>query len=114
MKTNIQDIEPTLEKVKKLRPKLYEMQANNHNGEKTIGFIAQEVKALFAELVFINENSKLDKKGIENVHAVSYAGFGVIAIKAIQEQQEQIEANKKEIYELKLSVQRLEKLLLNK
>ena len=55
------------------------------NHEETIGFIAQEVKTLFPDLVFTNKNSRLEKKGIENVYAVSYAEFGVIAIKAIQE-----------------------------
>lgn len=99
LKTNIEAMPPTLDRLLQLQPKVYEMKANNPRHEKTIGFIAQEVKPLFPELVFVNENA--DKPGMENLHAVSYSGFGVLTVKAIQEQQVQIEALKKEIDLLK-------------
>jgi hypothetical protein len=49
-----------------------------------IGFIAQEVEPIFPELVTPPTN---DGKR-ETPYMMNYAGFGVLAIKAIQEQQE--------------------------
>ena len=40
-------------------------------------------------------------KGIADLHTLSYSGFGVIAVKAIQEQQIMIEALQEEIADLK-------------
>lgn len=99
LKKNIQDLPSLLDKVMQLRPVIYEMRKNNPENNKTIGFIAQEVKPLFPELVFANENRRAD--GIEDIHALSYSGFGVIAIKAIQEQQKQLTEMRKEIDLLK-------------
>jgi hypothetical protein len=99
LKTNVQDLPVLLNKVMQLRPVIYEMKKNNPEKNKTIGFIAQEVKLLFPELVFTNENRGAD--GMGNIHALSYSGFGVIAIKAIQEQQQQLTDMKKEIDLLK-------------
>ena len=94
----------------KLQPRVYEMKANNPHREKTFGFIAQEVKPLFPELVFVNENGQSDGKGMGNLHALSYSGFGIIAIKAIQEQQQQISDLRKEMKELKQQNEMLMKL----
>ncbi len=99
LKASIEPIPPTLEKLLQLQPKMYELKANNPRHEKTIGFVAQEVKPLFPELVVVNENLPLP--GMENLHAVNYAGFSVLAVKAIQEQQVQIDTLKKEVDLLK-------------
>ncbi|HAI20089.1 MAG TPA: hypothetical protein DCM10_20015, partial [Xanthomarina gelatinilytica] len=58
-----------------------------------IGFIAQEVKSLFPELVHFSEADEL--------YGIDYAGFSVVAIKAIQEQQHEIEDLKVQVNELK-------------
>lgn len=65
------------------------------------GFIAQEVEKLFPETV-VERNGK---------KAIYYNHFGVIAVKAIQEQQEQIEELRGQVEELRGQVERLEKTL---
>ncbi len=96
LKTNIEDIPSTLEKVLKLKPKVYEMIANNSRHEKSIGFIAQQVNKVFPELVSINESITSGGETLKNVYGLNYNGFGVIAIKAIQEQQQEIEMLQKQ------------------
>jgi hypothetical protein len=113
LKTNIEDLPPTLEKVMQLQPRVYEMKINNPQHEKTLGFIAQEVKPLFPELVVVNENSRSDGKSIENLNALSYSGFGIIAIKAIQEQQKIIEKQQTQIDELKKQLENIERKIIN-
>ncbi len=109
LKDNIETMPPTLTKLLQLQPKIFEYKMNNSRHEKSYGFIAQEVKELFPELVFVNPNP--DPKGIENPHAMSYAGIGVVAVRAIQEQQAQIEKLKKQNDELKNKFEALEKKL---
>lgn len=99
LKTNIEEMPPVLSKLLKLQPKIYEMKANNIHHEKTIGFVAQEVKPLFPELVFVSKNE--GTPGMEDLHAISYSGFGVLAVKGLQEQQVQIDELKKEVNLLK-------------
>jgi hypothetical protein len=102
LKTNITPLSSTLIKLLALNPVSYEMKANNSQHERSIGFIAQEVKELFPELVATNANT--DKPGMENLNALNYAGLSVVAIKAIQEQQKIIANQQKQIDELKTAV----------
>jgi hypothetical protein len=90
LKKNIQKLPSLLDKVMQLEPVAYEMKAHNPGEQKSLGFIAQEVKSLFPELVTVLKDSATGYKGIDEVHALNYSGFGVLAIKAIQEQQQQI------------------------
>jgi len=70
------------------------------------GFMAQDVKQLFPELVFGgSDNPKQD------FLTLNYAGFSVIAIKAIQEQQQQIESLKQQNEALNRRLERLENLV---
>ena len=111
LKTNIEVMPPTLAKMLQLQPKIFEFSNNNNRHEKTYGFIAQEVKELFPELVFVNENP--DPKGVPDPHAMSYSGIGVIAVRAIQEQQSQIKNLQIENEELKRKFAELEKKILS-
>lgn len=89
-KRNITDLrDGLLSRVLQLSPKYYQYAAFSDDEGNTInsdrfhyGFIAQEVEPLFPELVF---------KGADNPAqdfvTMNYSGFGVLAIKAIQEQQ---------------------------
>lgn len=88
LKQNIEDMKPILEKILKLQPSRYELKANNHGHEKSIGFIAQQVNGLFPELV--TTVSGKNDNGMTDMLGINYSGFGVIAIKAIQEQQKLI------------------------
>jgi hypothetical protein len=58
----------------------------NHNADdatKTRGFIAQEVQEVFPDLVYTEDGDRL---------GIAPSDFGILSIKAIQEQQAQIEA----------------------
>lgn len=80
LKQNIQPLENTLEKVKLLQPKSYTFKADKTNA-KQLGFIAQEVAEVFPELV--KKSPVGDTQ--EELYTLNYAGFGVVAVAAIQE-----------------------------
>ena len=102
-----------LNRIMKLRPATYRLLHTEKSGNKNIGFIAQEVQKYFPELVY-----QEDENDFLSLH---YPDFGVIAIKAIQEQQIQIKLqdveNKKqtsEIEDLKKQIQELKELIQSK
>ncbi len=72
--------------------------------EKTLGFMAQDAQKLFPELVHYSE--------ADNLYGINYAGFSVIAIKAIQEQQQVIEQQQNTIEDLQKRLEILEKIIL--
>ncbi|MCD4729498.1 MAG: tail fiber domain-containing protein [Bacteroidales bacterium] len=90
LKTDITPFSPVLEKVKQLQPCHYRFKDDMSGGNKSIGLIAQEVEPLFPEVVH-------EKDGIK---AINYDAFAVIAIQAIKEQQEIIEALQSRLEEL--------------
>lgn len=82
LKEEIAPLNRVSEKLMKLNASDYyykESRARAKN--KSIGFIAQEVEKIFSELVFEDD---------QGYKLMNYSGFGVIAIKALQEQQEEI------------------------
>ncbi len=89
LKKNIKIMSGVLDKVLQLKPSTYQFKESTNNKTK-IGMIAQEVNELFPELISKKEH-----------YTLNYSGFGVIAIKAIQEQQKMIEELKKELKEIK-------------
>jgi Chaperone of endosialidase len=109
LKRNIRVMENgIISKVMQLRPTTYQF-AKMVGDEGGIvgndnrfynGFLAQEVIKIFPELVF---------KGSDNpdqdYYTMDYSGFGVIAIKAIQEQQKIIDKQKAEIDLLKKEIE---------
>ena len=80
--------EPVLNKVLKLELVSYRLNHADPNSQKIIGFIAQDVQTLFPEIIQHNENGNL---------GLNYDDFGILSIKAIQEQQLMIEELKEEI-----------------
>ena len=88
--------ESILSRVLRLRPVTYKYK-KPRPGLPDAGFIAQEVEKLFPEAVTEKDGHK----------AIYYSHFGVIAVKAIQEQQEQIEELKQEVADLKKEISRL-------
>lgn len=103
LKTNIQNIETVLPKLKLLEAKRYEFKYNNPEHIRSIGFLAQDVQKVFPELISVNKNNEGNPQ-VDNQLGMDYAGLSVIAIKAIQEQQAQIEALKAEIAALKAEI----------
>lgn len=84
LKTNIEPIQPVMEKLMQLEPVTYEMKDNNPGHVRSLGFIAQQVSALFPQLVSTHMPGDGDMLGLD------YNGFGVLAIKGVQEAQMQI------------------------
>jgi hypothetical protein len=89
LKNNISSIKSVLKKVKELNVVDYEF-INQKNKRKYVGLIAQEVKKIFPHLVYGTSEAITDNSN--NYYTMDYSGFGILAIKAIQEQQEIIEA----------------------
>jgi len=77
MKTQITNLGPVLDDVLKLEPVLYKYLRNVNEDPKTLGLIAQDIAQYFPEIV----------KESDDVLGITYSKIGVLAIKAIQEQQ---------------------------
>ncbi len=96
LKKDITPLPSLLSRLMKLEPVEYKFKDLNTD-HKTIGFIAQDVRKLFPDLVRVEADSASSIKGIRNLHTLNYSDFGVLAIKAIQEQQTIIESLSKKI-----------------
>jgi len=73
-----------------LNPVSYHLKSEEKGQDSRIGFIAQEVKLLFPGMVTISNDRTHGYKAFADLHMMDYSGFGVLAIKAIQEQQQLI------------------------
>ncbi len=100
LKKDIVPLAGMLDKVMRLQAKSYHYKANSQNDPLSFGFIAQDVQKIFPE--FVSENANNGLLGL------SYSSFGVVAIKAIQEQQQVIDNQSRRIEELE---KKLEKVL---
>ena len=106
LKENIVDLPTAVEKVKELRPVYYDFKTDEFNdlnlSEKTrMGFIAQEVEQVFPELISEGKEQVQSNGDTFNVKSVNYMDLIPVLTKAIQEQQEQIQALKNQIEMLK-------------
>ncbi len=87
-KTNIIDSRYGLNEVLKLLPREYVMR---QDGSHQVGLVAQEVERIIPEVV----------SGKEGEKGLSYGNLVAVLVKAVQQQQAQIESLKSEIEELK-------------
>ncbi|RDC65860.1 tail fiber domain-containing protein [Adhaeribacter pallidiroseus] len=85
LKKNIELAEAVLPKVLKLGVKKYHFLKNAPEDIKYYGLVAQEVEKIFPEVVYKQKGDD----GTE-VYTMDYNAFGVLAIKAIQEQQQKV------------------------
>jgi hypothetical protein len=108
MKEDIRPLEPVLDKMKKLHPVRYEMVRNNPKHEQSIGMVAQEVRPLFPSLVLQVVDNNFGGQPINDAQVMDYSGFGIIAIKALQEQEKEILALEKQKKELLKRLEQLE------
>ncbi|HEY0652740.1 MAG TPA: tail fiber domain-containing protein [Chryseosolibacter sp.] len=99
LKKDFSPVESVLANVMQLKPLSYRFVSQASTAPKSIGFVAQEVKDLFPSVVNYSAENDL--------HTMDYAAFGVIAIKAIQEQQEMIDLLRKELQALKTEMNAL-------
>ena len=104
LKDNIRPLERVMPSVMKLQAKRYHFTSDDDQQEN-IGFITQEVQDIFPELVYQGEESEFQ--------GLKYQEFSALAIKAIQEQQVQIEAQAQEIDSLKTQMAELKAALRN-
>ncbi len=94
-KTNIQPMKTVLASIMQLSPSSYQYLEGNPGQKASLGFVAQDVEKFFPELVSVSSDERSP-----GVYSLNYAGFGVLAIKAIQEQQEVINLLKTRIEQL--------------
>jgi hypothetical protein len=88
LKTNIQDINYGLDTIMKLTPKEYDWKKDNRHD---IGFIAQEVEEVIPEIV--KDKKHFDKE----IKTLDYEKLTAVLIKAVQEQQKQINELKEKL-----------------
>ncbi|MCC6462291.1 MAG: tail fiber domain-containing protein [Saprospiraceae bacterium] len=103
LKKDIQQLPEVLAKMRQLNAVQYRYTPEKSNANLSIGFLAQDVQALFPELV--TENKLTDGN---TYLGLNYAGFGVLAVKAVQEQQTQIDQLQQENKNLRERLNRLE------
>ncbi len=117
-KYNITDNIPGLEFIKRLRPVQYNFDrakyseytmqseiAKNTNKMES-GFLAQQVEKVAKELNY-NFDGIHTPQNESDIYSLSYSTFVVPLVKAVQEQQAQIEKQQKDIEELKGMVNQL-------
>jgi len=105
LKTNIQPISGSLNKLEQLRPVEFDWLVDRDNHE--YGFIAQEVEKVVPEIVSEHDAIGGTKEflknldGTETFKTIEYSKLTVLLVDAMKEQQKQIEELKKEIGEIK-------------
>jgi hypothetical protein len=102
LKTNVSLLGSVLPNVMKLQAKTYQYTDMNDPRYFT-GFIAQELEKEFPQFVYFGGDD-------QKYYTVDYAGMSVVALKAIQEQQAQIEELKAEVESLRELVKKQEAL----
>lgn len=124
LKRNISDLDKAIERVMALRPVSYEFRSRDFPQMQLakgaqLGFLAQEMEAVFPELVKQNKHPEMPKTWDENGNprtyypAVDYKGLnynGLIPVltKATQEQQEEIEKLETRVIERDRLIAKLE------
>ena len=104
LKSEIESIGAVLDDVLQLKPSKYYLIDEKYRDAKHIGFIAQDVEKLFPNLV--------QRPSVEQeYYTLDYSGFSVLAIKAIQEQQELIKSQQSKIEELEKRLKAIEERL---
>lgn len=103
LKKDITDYNYGLETVKALMPYKYHYLDNKTDDRLLTGFMAQDVLKVFPEAVYSN----IDKNG-KQYYTMDYQSFSVLSIKAIQEQQQIIDKQQKQIDDLLIRITKLE------
>ena len=98
LKENITDITDATAKIKALKPRNFDWKESN-KGNGVDGFIAQEVETVLPNNV-VGDDYDPDNPE-HGSKAINTSGILAVAVKAIQELEEQIEILKKEVEELK-------------
>ncbi|MFN8305803.1 MAG: tail fiber domain-containing protein [Ferruginibacter sp.] len=105
LKKDIQAYKPVLTDIQKLNVVTYQYSHNNP-ASRSFGLIAQNVAAYFPEVV-----KNIACKDSQPLMGIAYGKVGVLAIKAIQEQQVIIERQQERIENLERKLEQIEKKL---
>ncbi|MBN8681668.1 MAG: tail fiber domain-containing protein [Chitinophagales bacterium] len=108
-KKEVENVGSTLEKIMQLRPVSYRYRNESQSANRSIGFLAQDVQQLFPEL--IRETPGRGDNPQKSL-ALNYSAISVLTVKAIQEQQSEIEHLKKENDSLRQRLEKLEQAIL--
>lgn len=106
LKTNIRSMSSVLKKINQLKASTYQFK-NATDKEDYDGFIAQDVMKIFPNLV----THTVNKESNTDVYLMNYSGFGVIAIKGIQELMKQNDSLKSEVENLKSEMMQIKTML---
>jgi hypothetical protein len=106
-KKDIQPLGRVLPDLMKVRTCSYHFLGSKPGDRLSTGVIAQEFKEVFPSLV----QEHHDRQTNEVNYSVNYSEMGVLAIKAIQEQQDMINAQQKEIDALKAELESIRQML---
>lgn len=101
LKKNISPKTNVLPGLLQLQAYTYQMKTTDDDSPLSLGFMADEVEAVFPELVKEKEGSK----------SLCYDHFAVLSVEAIKEQQTQIEDLKSEVAELKALINDLKSMI---
>lgn len=107
MKKNIRPMGSVLESVMLLPAYSFNYIDNADDDKRVLGFMAQDVQPYFPELVY----QRYDREVTKPLLTMNYSGLGVIAIKAVQEQQAIIQQQQEQINRLEEKVNLLMKKL---
>jgi hypothetical protein len=100
LKEDLEEYKPVLDGIKNIHVLTYRYKSAKP-GVRSFGLIAQNVHQYFPEIV--------SSGGKDGLMGIDYAKTGILAIKAIQEQQQIIESQQKKIEELEKRLELLEK-----
>ncbi len=103
LKKDISQLSKGLESVMSLIPVSYKFKTQKDDEQKNFGFIAQQVDTVLPDLVRLDSET--------GYYHISYEGVIPVTVKAIQEQQAEIEDLKAKNQELEARLERLEALI---
>ena len=109
-KKNIRPLQSVLGTINQLPVYSYNYLDSKDEDHRVIGMMAQDVQPFFPELVY----QRYDREITKPVLTMDYSGFGVIAIKGIQEQQKIIDAQNSRIMALEDEIKKIKEVLLIK
>lgn len=109
LKKNIENLQPAMEGLMKLRPTMYHYKTQSDEEAKIAGFIAQEVKEIFPTVVKVQEDDTNGHSEISDLHLMSYTELLPFMVKGMQEQHNTIKTLEKELEEIKALLKSMNK-----
>jgi hypothetical protein len=103
LKKDIEEITSVKDRLLQLKPITYHLKHQKGNEQTSIGFVAQDVEAMFPDLV-----QGMQTRDGKVFLSVNYTGISVLAVRALQEQQTEIDALAKENEQLRKQFESLD------